>query len=158
MDHDRPAHRSYNEREIGALIQRATELHEEAMGESCFTFYGEQIIQTTPAGNMDLESSKATLRKLASETTVDACMILLDLRWSPCRMTLDQMYALARALGNIDPPYNERIAILFDPSQCDQKTEPEVMAPTPGFTVAHFGVFEKAMRWLNTSDVVTNGG
>ena len=34
MDHDRPAHRSYNEREIGALIQRATELHEEATGSS----------------------------------------------------------------------------------------------------------------------------
>ena len=71
-------------------------------------------------------------------------------------MTLGQMYALARALGTIDPPYNERIAILFDPSQCDQKTEPEVTAPTPGFTVAHFGVFEEAMRWLNTSDVEAN--
>jgi len=34
MDHGRPAHRSYNEKEIGALIQRATELHEEAMGVS----------------------------------------------------------------------------------------------------------------------------
>ena len=34
MDHDRPAHRSYNEKEIGALIQRATEMHEEAMGTS----------------------------------------------------------------------------------------------------------------------------
>ena len=126
------------------------------MESSCFTFYGEQIIQTTPAGDMDLEASKATLRKLASETTVDGCGILLDLRRSPCRMTLGQMYALARELGNIDPPYNERIAILFDPSRCDQKTEPEVMVPTPGFTVAHFGVFEKAMRWFNTSDVKAN--
>ena len=34
MNHDRSAHRSYNEKEIGALIQRATELHEEAMGAS----------------------------------------------------------------------------------------------------------------------------
>ena len=34
MNHDRPAHRSYNEKEIGALIQRATELHEEATGAS----------------------------------------------------------------------------------------------------------------------------
>ena len=34
MDHDRPTHRSYNEKQIGALIQRATELHEEAMGAS----------------------------------------------------------------------------------------------------------------------------
>ena len=34
MDHDRPTHRSYNEKEIGALIQRATELHEEAIGTS----------------------------------------------------------------------------------------------------------------------------
>ena len=34
MDYDRPAHRSYNEKEIGALIQRATEMHEEAMGAS----------------------------------------------------------------------------------------------------------------------------
>lgn len=34
MDHDRPAQRSYNEKEIGALIQRATELHEEATGAS----------------------------------------------------------------------------------------------------------------------------
>ncbi len=34
MDHDRPAHRSYNEKEIGALIQRATALHEEATGSS----------------------------------------------------------------------------------------------------------------------------
>ncbi len=126
------------------------------MESSCYTFYGEPIIQTTPAGDMDLEASKATLRKLASETTVDGCGILLDLRRSPCRMILDQMYVLARELGNIDPPYNERIAILFDPSQCHQKTEPEVMVPTPGFTVAHFGVFEKAMRWLNTSDVETN--
>ena len=126
------------------------------MESSCFTFYGEPIIQTTPAGDMDLEASKATLRKLASETTVDGCGILLDLRRSPCRMTLGQMYALARALGTIDPPYNERIAILFDPSHCDQKTEPEVTAPTPGFTVAHFGVFEEAMRWLNTRDVEAN--
>ena len=126
------------------------------MESSCFAFYGEQIIQTTPAGDMDLEASKATLRKLASETTIDACEILLDLRRSPCRMTLGQVYALARELGNVDPPYNERIAILFDPSQCDQMTGPEVTAPTPGFTVAHFGVFEEAMRWLNTSDVEAN--
>ena len=34
MDHDKPTHRSYNEKEIGALIQRATELHEEAIGTS----------------------------------------------------------------------------------------------------------------------------
>ena len=34
MDHDRPTHRSYNEKEIGALIQRATALHEEATGAS----------------------------------------------------------------------------------------------------------------------------
>ncbi len=34
MDHDRPTHRSYNEKEIGALIQRATALHEEATGSS----------------------------------------------------------------------------------------------------------------------------
>ena len=34
MDHNRPAQRSYNEKQIGALIQRATELHEEAMGAS----------------------------------------------------------------------------------------------------------------------------
>ncbi len=32
MDHGPPARRSYNEKEIGALIQRATELHEEATG------------------------------------------------------------------------------------------------------------------------------
>ncbi len=127
------------------------------MESSCFTFYGEQIIQTTPAGDMDLEASKATLRKLASETPVDACEILLDLRWSPCQVILDQLYALARALGNIDPPYNEQIAILFDPSRCDQMLGPEARAPTPGFTVAHFGVFEEAMRWLNTRDVLTNG-
>lgn len=30
MDHDRPSSRRYNEKEIGALIQRATALHEEA--------------------------------------------------------------------------------------------------------------------------------
>lgn len=95
-------------------------------------------------------------QKLASETTVDGWGILLDLRGSPCRMTLGQMYALARELGNIDPPYNERIAMMFDPSRCDQVTGPEVTAPTLGFTVAHFGVFEKAMRWLNTSDVKAN--
>ena len=126
------------------------------MESSCFVFYGEPIIQTTPTGDMDLEASKATLRKLASETTVDGCGIMLDLRWSPCRVILDQLYALARALGNIDPPYNEQIAILFDPSRCDQMLGPEARAPTPGFTVAHFGVFEKAMRWLNTSDVEAN--
>ena len=34
MDHDDPAQRSYNEKQIGAMIQRATELHEEAMGAS----------------------------------------------------------------------------------------------------------------------------
>ncbi len=34
MDHDRPTHRSYNEKQIGALIQRATALHEEATGSS----------------------------------------------------------------------------------------------------------------------------
>ncbi len=32
MDHDTPPHRSYNEKETGALIQRATALHEEATG------------------------------------------------------------------------------------------------------------------------------
>jgi hypothetical protein len=31
---DQGKHRSYNEKEIGALIQRATELHEEAIGTS----------------------------------------------------------------------------------------------------------------------------
>ena len=34
MDHDRPTHRRYNEKEIGALIQRATTLHEQATGAS----------------------------------------------------------------------------------------------------------------------------
>ena len=34
MEHDRPAPRRYNEKQIGALIQRATELREEAMGAS----------------------------------------------------------------------------------------------------------------------------
>lgn len=34
MDHDRQTHRTYNEKEIGALIQRATELHERATGAS----------------------------------------------------------------------------------------------------------------------------
>lgn len=123
---------------------------------SCYTFYGEQIIQTTPAGDVNLEASKARLRKLASETTGDGCGILLDLRWSPRRVALDQMYALARTLGSIDPPYNARIAILFDPSRSDQMPRREVTVPTPGFTVAHFGVFEEAMRWLNTSDVEAN--
>ena len=32
MDHDRPTHRRYNEKEIGTLIQRATTLHEAAAG------------------------------------------------------------------------------------------------------------------------------
>ena len=34
MDHDDPKQRSYNEKQIGAMIQRATELHEEATGTS----------------------------------------------------------------------------------------------------------------------------
>ncbi|GMQ82717.1 MAG: hypothetical protein BMS9Abin05_2177 [Rhodothermia bacterium] len=34
MDSNRPAQRSYNEKEIGSLIQRATELHERATGAS----------------------------------------------------------------------------------------------------------------------------
>ncbi|MCH8247492.1 MAG: hypothetical protein IH951_13965 [Bacteroidetes bacterium] len=34
MIHDRSAHRSYSEKEIGELIQRATELHEEEIGAS----------------------------------------------------------------------------------------------------------------------------
>ncbi len=32
MDHDKPTHRRYNEKEVGALIQRATALHEETTG------------------------------------------------------------------------------------------------------------------------------
>ncbi len=32
----------------------------------------------------------------------------------------------------------------------------QIIQTTPGFTVAHFGVFEEAMRWLNTSDVEAN--
>ncbi len=59
--------------------------------------------------------------------------------------------------GSADPPHNRQVAMLFGPSRCDQMLGPEVRAPTPGFTVAHFGVFEEAMRWLNTSDVLTNG-
>ena len=119
---------------------------------SCFAFYGEHIIRITPDGDLDLDASIMMLRKLASESAVDDCGILLDLRWVQCRMTLDQMYVLAITLGSIDPPYNERIAILYDLSQCEQKVRPELKAPATGFTVAHFDDFEEAFRLMASGE------
>ena len=120
---------------------------------SCFVFYSSQIIETTATGAVDLEASKRRLRRLASDTEEAAeYEILLDLRGVSGELPLAAMYELAHERGRIDPPFGERIAILFEGDEHDGAVAPERPGSDSGYQVAHFVDFEAAMTWLSTSD------
>ena len=114
---------------------------------SCLVFYSNDIIRAAATGEVDLERSKQRLRTLASDSEeAGEYKILLDLREARCKVTLSDMYELAKVLGRIDPPFGERIAILCDMS--DQAVDVEISSRDSGFQVAHFVGFEAAMNWL----------
>ena len=120
---------------------------------TCFAFYSEQIIKTTATGAVDLEASKQRLRKLAAECESIDCGVLLDLRRATSKLTLADMYELAGELGRMDPPCDERIAILFDGDERDLAVDKEMSSSRKGLQLSHFVEFEDAMSWLN-SDIL----
>ena len=120
---------------------------------TCFAFYSEQIIKTTTTGEVDLEASKQRLRKLAAECESIDCGVLLDLRRATSKLTLIDMYELAQELGRMDPPCDQRIAILFSGDERDLAVDKEMSSSRKGLQLSHFVEFEDAMSWLN-SDIL----
>ncbi len=53
----------------------------------------------------------------------------------------------------MDPPCDERIAILFAGDERDLAADKEMATPRKGLQIAHFVEFEDAMSWLN-SDIL----
>ena len=77
MDPNRPARRSYNEKEIGALIQRATELHEEAVGASERGLSLEEIEHIAAELGLPSEYMRTAALELENRPNPDSAFSLL---------------------------------------------------------------------------------
>lgn len=110
------------------------------------------FIKSTPAGELDLESSKAVLERVCSAIEdLDNHRILIDLRQAKSVLSTVDVWYLAEELGGYGDCFRRRTAVLLrEEGSVDQARFFELTAQNRGHDVQVFVDFEQAVYWLGT--------
>jgi hypothetical protein len=103
----------------------------------------------TPQGQIDFESSKRILLKVASASANQvAHEILLDMRNAQSVLSATDLWHLASELSRRHALFRGKIAVLCRLSGTNQATFFALCAQNRGFPVRAFTSFEEAVEWL----------
>jgi hypothetical protein len=107
------------------------------------------FIKTTPVGEIDLETSKSLLFKLAREQVGTCCHMLVDMRRSTTDTSYREIYELVQLMKVHRDLFQQKIAVLdrYD-NQFEHTQFFEASAQHAGINVRAFIDFEEAFRWL----------
>lgn len=116
--------------------------------------HSRDFLKATPTGEIDLETSKQALLKLASENSAPRQYdILIDARQKTGYLSLTYIAELVGVMIEHRDSFRSKLAILSRPGLgFDHAKFMEVYAYNRGFKVAAFNDFEEAMNWLMTSE------
>ena len=111
---------------------------------------GRDFLQSTAEDVIDLEHSKEILLKVLQETVSPPDFdILIDLRRSQWRLSVSDVYNLARELSQHSDLYRDKIAILVLPGTDPDSTELlQVFSMASGLHVRVFTNYEDAVQWF----------
>jgi hypothetical protein len=115
---------------------------------------GRDFLQTTPEGELDLESSMVLLEAVAvARTPPKDFDILLDLRRVQWRLGTLDIYELAANLASHSELRRTKIAVLVLPGpDFDNALFFETCSVNRGMTVDAFTNFEDAIQWFFTRE------
>jgi hypothetical protein len=116
------------------------------------------FLELTPTGEVELETSKQSLLKLASlNATPRQYDILIDTRHKTGYLTLADIAELVDVMIEHRESFRSKVAILAQPGQgFDNAKFAELYATNRGFHVAAFTDFEEVMNWLMESTELTS--
>lgn len=107
------------------------------------------FIKTTPVGDIDLDTSRKMLFKLAREQVGECCHILIDMRSSTMHASYKEIYDLVQAMKEHKDLFQKKIALLDRYDEHFEQTQFfEASAQHVGLQVRAFIDFEEAFRWL----------
>lgn len=114
------------------------------------------FIKSTPAGELDLEASKAVLDRVCSAVKdLDEHLILIDLRKAKSVLSTVDVWYLAEELGKYGECFRRKTAILLrEEGSADQARFFELTAQNRGHEVQVFVDFEQAVYWLGTVEEI----
>ncbi len=115
--------------------------------------HSREFLRTTPEGELDLDTSKQILLKLARENTAPRQYdMLIDIRQMTGKLTIADVTELVNVMIEHRDSFRSKLAILAPPEATLEVAKfMELYAGNRGFQVAAFRDFEEAMNWLMTS-------
>lgn len=111
------------------------------------------FVKTTPKGELDLESSKKRLAKIASVISPLArtdSETLIDTREANPKMSATDIWQLAAEFAEHRMAFRNKIAVLIPQNDFDRAKFFELCAQNRGFEVGAFTNFEDAINWLTS--------
>jgi hypothetical protein len=111
--------------------------------------HARDFVKATSDGELDFETSKKELIKIASATAhlVDY-EILLDTRKSNVQMSVTDLWYLAAELSNLRKAFSRKTAVLCPVEHFDDAAFFALCSKNRGFRVKAFTSFEDAINWL----------
>jgi len=113
----------------------------------------DHLIVLDASGFLDLQASKAALKKLADDPDFDAqSEVLLDLRDITCEMSTQDIYELAAFMAWPDPalPTHKKIAVLVGGrGDFDHALFLQMCTANSGLRLGVFLDYDAANEWLN---------
>jgi len=108
------------------------------------------FIKSTPAGDLDLEASKAVLDRVCElARNLEDHRILIDLRNARSVLSTVDVWYLAEELGRYGGCFHRKTAVLLSQEgSVDQARFFELAAQNRGHIVQIFCDFEQALYWL----------
>jgi hypothetical protein len=112
--------------------------------------HSRDFLKATPTGEIDLETSKEALLKLASENSAPGQYdMLIDARHMTGHLKLADISELVNVMIEHRDSFRSKLAILTRPGiGFDHAKFMELYANNRGFQVAAFTDFEEAIGWL----------
>ena len=115
-------------------------------------YHHRDFIKTEASGKLDLEASKAMIRKMAllSENLPREHDVIFDLRGARCEPTVEDRIELVRELTRHRFAFRNKIAVLVhDEEHLLRSRFTSMCAGLEGIQVLGFMDFEEAHEWLN---------
>jgi hypothetical protein len=107
------------------------------------------FVRVTPAGSVDLESSKRLLSELLDSTAhLEEFELLIDTRRVEKPLPAEDLWALAQHMRNYHDRTNHRTAVVCAVERFDLLRYFASCAQHAGLTIAAFTSYQEALDWL----------
>ena len=119
--------------------------------------HSKDFLKTTPAGEIDLETSKQFILKFARvNSSPSQYDVLIDTRQTTGTLTLFDMAELVNVMIEHRGSFRSKVAVLTSHGyKFEHAKFMELYANNRGFQIGAFDDFEKAMNWLmNSNDLI----